>query len=173
MDNKITPAYLLRSYIWQLLKLNLGWTEANYGNLVPIVPVAEEPEISVFDKPYIVYGYALDGTGDLHARGSGSMTLVIYDANFRNLTQALNVIVTALERQDESARDVNRYTSSVPAFIGLRFGYIRIGFTEGGTPETTEGGRQSALVNISFEYYTELDVKTKFEYKSGVISEWS
>ena len=58
---------------------------------------------------------------------------------------------------------MNNYTSSHPQFIGIRFGYISVGFVEGGTPENTEGGRQSALVNIRFEYYVDYDIKTRLD----------
>lgn len=175
MDTVVSPAYLLRSYTWALLKANdpVTWDSSKYGGLIPIVPVAEEPELEEFSGPHIVYGYALDTTGSLHARKSGSVTFAVYDQNFRRLTNTLNVLQAAFERQDEAARDVNEYTSwvtrednfdidgnPVKPFVGLRFGYISIGFIEGGTPEDSEGGRQSALVNIRFEYYVDYDVKT-------------
>lgn len=167
-DTVVTPAYLIRSYAWQLLKNNMPdvWDEAKYGGIIPIVPLAEEPELDEYDGPHIVYGYAIDPTGDLHARKGGSVTFAIYDQNFRRLTKTLNILQAAFERQDEAARDVNEYTSTIPAFIGTRFGYIRLGFVEGGSPEEVEGGRQSALVNVNFEFYVDYDVKTS-------ISEWT
>ncbi len=173
MDVTVSPAYLLRSYAWAVLQANdpTVWDESKYGGLIPIVPVAEEPELEEFSGPHIVYGYALNTTGSLHARKSGSMTFAIYDQNFRRLTKTLNILQTAFERQDESATDINRYTSKVGEdmdtddnprrpFLGLRFGYVALGFVEGGTPEETEGGRQSALLNVRFEYYVDYNVVT-------------
>jgi hypothetical protein len=158
----LSPVYLLRSYAWAVLKANMPetWDETKYGGMTPIVPLSEEPELDEFDGPHIVYGYSLDSTGSLHARKSGSMTFAVYDQNFRRLTETLTNLQTAFERQDETAKDVNRYTTARPQFIGLRFGYIFIGFVEGGTPEETEGARQSALINIRFEYYVDYDVVT-------------
>ena len=169
MNPVVSPVYLLRAYAWAVLKANMPevWNEELYKGegdefgLVPIVPLAEEPELDEFDGPHIVYGYSLSATGDLHARKSGSMTFAIYDQNFRRLTETLNILEAAFERQDESARDVNKYTTAQGAkFLGIRFGYISVGFTEGGTPEDTEGGEQSALLNIRFEYYVDYDVIT-------------
>lgn len=179
MDEVVNPAYLIRSYAWAVLRANdsTTWDTAKYGGLVPIVPVSEEPDLDEFSGPHIVYGYALDATGDLYARKSGSVTFAVYDQNFRRLTKTLTILQAAFERQDESARDINNYTTRVGgaptstgnppvwknptgAFLGLRFGYTRIGFIEGGTPEETEGGRQSALINIVFEYYVDYDVVT-------------
>jgi hypothetical protein len=167
MDPTVSAAYLLRSYTWQLLKNNMSdvWDEDKYGGLTPIVPLSEEPELDEFSGPHIVYGFADDATGSLHARNSGSMTFAIYDDNFRRLGKTMNILKTAFERQDEAAADVNIYTSTIPQFIGIRFGTIDIGFTEGGTPEELEGGRQTALINLRYEYYVDYDVKT-------TIAEW-
>lgn len=158
----LNPVYLLRSYAWRVLEVNMPetWNTELYGGMTPIVPVAEEPELDEFDGPHIVYGYTLDTTNALYIRKSGSLTFAVYDNNFRRLTETLNVLQAAFERQDESARDVNNYTSAFESFIGIRFGYIFIGFIEGGTPEEAEGGRQSALINIRFEYYVTHDVTT-------------
>lgn len=166
MDPKVIAPYLLRSYIWQILKKNTDMDELDYtldqtsGGLVPIVPLAEAPEISQFDKPYIVYGYSETPPTDLWAQRRGNMAFVIYSTNFRELSMITNVIMNAFHRADESARDVNAYTSTIPAFIGLRFGTIQVSFVEGGSPEETEGGRQSAAINIRYEYFVDYDVVT-------------
>lgn len=157
ISSEVIPAYVLRAYIWGVLKANDPgtWDVSNYGGLTPIVPVAEEPELSQYDGPHIVYGYANSGTGSLPARRGGSMTLAVYDSNFRRLSKTLSILEHALGRRDETARDVNRFSTNRSPFIGLRFGYIAVGFVEGGTPEDTEGGNQSGLININFEYYTD------------------
>ena len=160
----LNPAYLLRSYAWQVLKRNMPdvWDETKYGNLIPIVPLAEEPELSEYSGPRIVYGYSTEGSGDLYAREFGSMTFAIYDQNFRRLSQTLNILKKAFERQDETARDVNEYSDSLvnSPFEGLSFAQVSLGFIEGGTPEDEEGGRQSALLNIRYEYHVDFDVVT-------------
>lgn len=160
MNVMYSPVYLLRGYAWEVLKRNTSMKESDYDGMIPIVPLAEEPEILTFGKPYMVYGYALNSSDSLYARKSGSMTFAIYNPNFRELTKILAVLTTAFERQDDAARDVNRWSSTIPQFVGINFGYINIGFVEGGTPEDTEGGAQSALINIRFEYYVDYDVVT-------------
>lgn len=163
MDATINPVYLLRAYAWAVLKANMPdvWTETKYGGKEPIVPVAEEPDLDEYSGPHIVYGYALNSTNvPLYACKYGSMTLAVYDEDFRRLTKTMNVLQAAFERQDEAARDINHFTSARSQFIGLRFGSVAIGFVEGGTPESSEGGRQSALINITFDYYVDLDVIT-------------
>lgn len=168
MNLEINPANIIVHYAWAVLQANDSdtWNVENYGNKVPIVPLSEEPELSEYSGPHIVYGYAIDSTGELHARNNGSTTFAVYDQNFRRLTKTLNTLQAAFERQDESARDVNRFSSTIVSgetnspFIGIRFGTISVGFHEGGTPEETEGGRQSGLINIKYEYYTDYTVTT-------------
>lgn len=167
----IAPDLLIRAYTWALLKANDGatWSENNYGGLVPIVPLQDEPELEDFPGPHIVYGYTIDTSRDLFVLKSGTMTFAIYDDNFRRLGKTINILETAFGRYDESARDVNAYTTfamggTVPTqpgnLLGIRFGTIRIGFVEGGTPETEEGGRQVGLVNIRYEYIPDYNVTT-------------
>lgn len=167
MDATISPAYVIRSYVWEVLKRNDPgvWDESKYGGLTPIVPLAEEPELDEYTGPRIVYGYATSRINDLPARRTASMTFVVYDQNFRRLTKTLNILYAALDRDDETARDINRFSSEYVVnghfpYRGVSFGYVRMGYTEGGTPEDTEGGRQSALINITFEYYVDYNVIT-------------
>lgn len=171
IDETLSPVYLLRSYTWALLKANDPdvWDEDKYGGMIPIVPLAEEPELDQFNGPHMVYGYAIGATGRLNAMTEGSLTYAIYDQNFRRLTKTLIILQSAFERQDESARDVTAYGSLVQPqtgvfpYRGIRFGSIDIGFVEGGSPEETEGGRQSALINIRFNCFVDYDVETGWD----------
>lgn len=166
-DPTLGPDLLLRQYAWALLKANdpAVWDESNYGGVVPIVPLSDEPELSDFDGPHIVYGYTGDTTGDHWMESSGTMTFAVYDDNFRRLGKTLNILHAAFERADDSAKDVNHYLDTVsldgsthPFRNTIRFGCIEIGFVEGGIPETTEGGRQSGLLNIRFDFFVDYDV---------------
>lgn len=169
-DPTLGPDLLLRQYVWALLKANDPgvWDEDNYAGLIPIVPLSDEPELNDFTGPHIVYGYTGDTSGTRIYERSGTMTFAIYDENFRRLGKTINILDTAFSRADESARDVNHFLDRVTFDSGqtypfrntVRFGCIYIGFVEGGIPESTEGGRQSALFNIRFDYYVTYDVNT-------------
>jgi len=161
MDTKITPSALVRAYVWQVLQTNLGWKTSDYGNLVPIIPVSEEPEITQYNKPYIIYGYAEAPTYDnQHYTNRGSMTFLVYSTNISDINSVMNVLSTALGREDDSATDLNNFTSKTDMFKGMRFGTVSLGFGEGAAPEETEGGRQSGLLNVRFTYWVDYDVKT-------------
>lgn len=160
MKSEVIPPFLLIDYIWAVLKKNTDMKESDYEGLVPIVPLSEAPELTQYAKPFIVYGYAESPSHDLWVRRSGNMAFVIYADNFHQLSKITNVISNAFDRADESARDVNVYTSTVPGFIGLRFGAIQLSYVEGGSPEETEGGRVSSAVNIRYEYFVDYDINT-------------
>lgn len=162
MDITVVPAHLLRSYIWQVLKANLpeAWDESNYGGKIPIVPLGEEPELSKYSGPHIVYGYTNEASGPIAARESGSVSFAVYDQNFRRLGRTMNVLKRAFDRYDETARDVNNYTSHIPEFVGIRFGSISLSYLEGGSPEENEGGNMSALMTVRYEYYSTQEVVT-------------
>jgi hypothetical protein len=173
MNPTMNPAYLIRAYAWKILKTNMGdvWDESKYDGLIPIVEVAEDPELEGLSGPHIIYGYAVASSGIFYPHNRGSVTFAVYDDNFRRLTKTMNILQAAFERQDDTARDINNFTTNFTTsldldnnprkpFVGMRFGSVWVGFTEGGTPETSEGGRQSALINISFNYFVDYDVIT-------------
>lgn len=162
MDPVISPYQLLIDYAWAILKANTPMLEIDYEGLVPIVPLTEEPEIidAAGGKPYLVYGYSLDGTQPLPAQRRGAMTFVVYSSDFRDITRVVNVLNEGFGRSDESARDINRWTSTLPHFVGLRFGTVQVAFAEGGAPEDEEGGNQSGIVSINFEYYIDYTIIT-------------
>lgn len=161
-NKEISPIYALRYYAWAVLKTNMPdvWTEANYDGLVPIVPLAEEPDLAEFSGPKIVYEYTMLDRGDEPWCGKGSFTMAVMDTNFRRLTTSLNVLDAAFSRMDESAHDIDKYMSTTPLADQIAFGYTTVGFVDGGTPEANEGGNQIGVINVRFEYYSNYNVIT-------------
>lgn len=159
---EVSPVYALRFYAWQVLRTNMPeiWHESKYGGLVPIVPLAEEPDLAEFSGPKIVYEYTLLDTGSVPYRGRGSMTMAIMDTNFRRLTHTLNVLEAAFRRLDASAEDINQYINETPLAGQIGFGYTQVGFVDGGTPEATEGGNQIGVINIRYDYFVDYQVVT-------------
>jgi hypothetical protein len=165
IDARYSPVYILRNYVWDVIQANTDLSTADYGGLIPIVPMMEEPELTQYSKPYIVYGYLLAGTNPLPAIKQGNMTFVVFSQSFGTLTQITNIIEHSLGRMDESAKDVNRYKSQIPAYAGhdkIRFGEIHTSVVEGGSPENEdgEGDRQTAIVSVAFTYFIDHDIIT-------------
>lgn len=161
MNPEVHPVYALRSYAWALIKANTTLTETKYGGIVPITPLSEEPELSNLDLPLIVYGYDEQPTNDVFVEREGSMTFIVKDQNFRRLTQILNILSAGFGRWDDAAKDVNHWLRNIPSMSDLRFGEIHMSLLDGGTPEESEGGRQSGMISISFKYYVDYTVITR------------
>lgn len=165
MENKYIAPYLIRSYVWELLKRNAGMDNSQYNvdgtgpGLVPIVPLGEEPEIKEFGLPYLVYGYS--ESPSTNERISGNMAFAIYATNFGKLSEVTNIVAKAFQ-SDGAAQNVNRYTSTIPAFVGIRFGFIENTSVDGGAPEDEEGGNMSALVTLRYEYYADYNLEVEF-----------
>jgi hypothetical protein len=159
---ELSPIYGLRFYMWQVLKANMPtiWDEDKYGGLVPVVPLAEEPDLAEFSGPKIVYEYTILPTPNTPYRGFGSMSFAVSDTNFRRLTHTLNVIEKAFNRFDESARDINGYLATTPLVGQLAFGYTEVSFVDGGTPASNEGGNQIGVINIRFDFFVDYAVVT-------------
>lgn len=155
VDTKKHPTYLLNKYVWALLKNNTSMTESDYGDRTPIVPSNMEPEFTEFNKPFLVYGYSEDTTPDLYAMRSGSLSYAVWSTSVGEVNNILNVIRAGMERRDESAREVTKWTEANggnTAGSGIRFDDIYIGYLEGPTPEETEGGRQAGIITLRYQY---------------------
>jgi hypothetical protein len=70
LDLAMSPVYILRTFIWQMLVANELMSPGDYEIPIPIVPLNEEPELQQTSKPYIVYGYSTDATGDMWMENS-------------------------------------------------------------------------------------------------------
>lgn len=160
MKPEVHPVYALRAYAWALIKKNSDLTEAQYGGIVPVTPLSEEPEITNLDLPLIVYGYDEQPTNDVFVERDGSITFIVKDQNFRRLTKLLNVLAVGFGRWDDAAKDINKYiwNNHQAAMGDLRFSEVHVSLLDGGTPEETEGGRQSGMLTASFCYYVNYDV---------------
>lgn len=165
----VAPVYVLIDYAYAVLNANDPevWDKTKYEGLIPIVPLNEEPELSEFSGPRIIYEFSNQETGSMHFRGRGSMTFAIRDHNYRRLTRAMNILQESLGRFDESARDVNEFTDALrnrvinPVDFDISFGHIRVSFAESGTPEEEEGGMMVGVVNVSYSYFVEYDINTR------------
>lgn len=157
MQSNIVAPFLLRAYAWEVLKANTNLVETDYEGKVPIVPLAEREDILKYGKPYLVYAYSEQGPVQLSARNVGNMAFVVNSTSFSTLAKVTNVLTRVFERADESARDVNEFSSTIPSFVGIRFGTITVALAQVDEPEETEGSNMQGVVNVRYEYYTNYD----------------
>lgn len=158
------PSYLLNKYVWEVLKVNHGLKETDYADTqvpsrVPIVPSGQDAALVAINKPFLVYGYSEETTPDVYAKRSGSLSYAVWSTSVGEINSILNTIRAAMERHDETAKDVNRYTTNLGGTnIGIRFGDIYVGYLEGPSPEETDGGRQAGVITLRYQYFADYEV---------------
>jgi len=166
-DVVVSPAYVLRDYAWAVLKASdpTVWNASKYGGQVPIIPLNDDPDLSEYPGPRIIYEFSETDRGVTMYRGRGNMTFAVRDNDFRRMGKTINTLAEAFGRLDESAADVNDYIDRVRAGRGVAFdvsfGMIRLELSQSGTPEEEEGGQMVAIVNISYDFFVEYNVNTR------------
>jgi hypothetical protein len=156
----VAPVHVLIDYAYEVLAAgDPTWNKSNYGGLIPIVPLNEEPELADFDGPKAIYEYTMSQRGTMYYRGQGTVTFAVRDYNFHRMGRALNILDNSLGREDESARDVNKFVQWLKTQrnidFDVSFGHIRLNFIESGTGEVEENGPLTGVFSISFDYYLE------------------
>lgn len=169
VNPKMNAAYLINNYVWQLLKNNTDMKESDYSGKIPIIPSGQEPEFNAIDKPFLVYGYSEDMTPDLFALRAGAVSYAVWSTNVGEVNTIMATIKAALERHDESAREINAYTTTIPAYAGVRFDNTHIGYLEGPSPEDSEGGRHAGIITVRYQFTMDIDIKRPV-VTDGVVS---
>lgn len=160
LELEVVPAYIIADYVWALLDINTNMELSHYGGKVPVIPVRQDPVFTDIDKPFLVYAWSENPTRDNYKHRSGQVSLAIYATSNRDITKISNLLVSAFERWDETAEDVNEWKSrpgKPEAFKKIRFSTFAAGAFDGPTPENTEGGRQSAVVMIRYSYIADYE----------------
>ena len=151
MDITVVPSYAIIDYAWALIKANTSLTEADYGGRIPIIPASQQPELTQYDKPHLVYAWSESPTYDPFVIRTGQITFAVYSENDREVGRITNLLTTAFGRFDETAEDINVWKQN-GVFAPIRFVSLWCGAYDGPSPESTEGGRQSGVVMVRFRY---------------------
>lgn len=153
----ITPAHIIRGYIWDLVKANTSMTEIN--GIVPVLPVQDEALVTTTGKPYMIYAYVEDPNTSLREIGGGLFVIRALSNSYSELSDIVTVIIRGFEMEDDSAANINLWSSDNTDYDGVRFIRTFIQYADGGIPTTEEGGKIEAVINIRFEYVTRNNVK--------------
>lgn len=162
-DTAISAADVINSYAWAVLKANTSMLESQYGGKVPITSSNQEPEFTIYNLPFLVYGYAEDASHDNLATSSGTLVYAIYADTVSAINKILNILVEALGRKDWSAYDINAWSSKTAQyanFAGISFRSVSVAFAEGAGPVAGEGSRQAGTLTIKYSYVASYSVTT-------------
>ena len=151
-DNAINAVHIMNRFVFDVLKLNNAIEDrAAYGGRTPIVPSQQIPELNVYDKPFLVYGFS-ESASDVPSLRTGTVAYAVYDRDPRKIVTIINVLSEALRHWDETARQLNSYKYANNAFRDVLFSSVYIAMTEGPSGSDTEGGRDSGVISIRYTY---------------------
>jgi hypothetical protein len=119
VNYKLDAMIELRKYLWQKLKDADIFTGSNYysdnigDEIVPIIPVQQAAELNQFlsGKKHIVYDKIGMSYEDLWAICCEQILFTVYSTDISDINEIRNFMTDLFRRVDESARDVNNWTS--------------------------------------------------------------
>lgn len=155
-------ANILNLYLWAILKKNTTMLETDYSQSgqpgrIPIIPGGQDPDFNQYNKPYIVYGFSEDPVSVNGTIRGGTLVYAIYSTGTGINNSIMNIIISALS-EDDTARRINKWSSTNAAFIGIRFTDARVVFGEGSGPLDQEGGREMATLTMRYEFVAKYTV---------------
>jgi hypothetical protein len=149
-------AYALNSYIWKLLEANLEWKKNDYNGLVPIIPLAQQPELMQTGRPFLVYGATDHPSTHLYSLKSMGIAYTIYATTVSEANTIASLLVDTFERQDIAADDVNSWLNTEAAgrgtSRGISFGTIKTAMAQKAEPADEEGGLVASFVLLEARY---------------------
>lgn len=115
VNYKIDSMLELRKYIWTKLKAAGIFNEDDYysdnlgENIVPIIPVQQQPDFSQFlsGKKHIVYDKIGVSYDTLWLICNEQILFTVYSTDISEINEIRNFMIDEFRRMDESARDIN------------------------------------------------------------------
>lgn len=163
-DYKLSAIHPLRRVLWSLLRTELGWDPADYDGLVPILTPQQQPEFNLLSKPYIVYNYGGQGSGEQYWLREEQATFVIYSEDEEEIRDVITMMEKWFSGYDLSADYVNKWISQfgrgayedgateASGHKQFNFKWVRVVSTIGAGPSQQEGGRQSGVVTLRYQF---------------------
>lgn len=163
--NEGNMAYAMKSYVWKLLQVNLGWKSSDYQGAIPIIPNAQQPEFVRMGKPFLTYGSADQPVGHLYVHRTASLAYNIYSTKPDEVVKTVNLLTETLSRQDDSAKDINEWLDKEAAGRNVdRNVWItstRTMMSETPEPTDAEGGLVAGYVLLTVQYIMDdTDIQT-------------
>jgi len=170
VDYSAFGAHYINMWLWSKLKdfeyksgVKAFGDYADSGNLagfsiVPIIPSQQKPQIFTIteDKksPFIVYSYNVNPYSSDWWLCREQCVYIIYDPDEERLRAIHGYMTDLLKRVDWTARNINDSNVVSPSFD---FKYVVVTSAVGPDAYEEEGGEQSAIIVINYEYTTNLN----------------
>lgn len=179
ITNKILPAHILRLYVWAVLDqetsmetIPVTMSNGATAQLIPVLPIEDEPKVANSGKAYAIYGYAENDSRNLEQVREGVFSLRIIAPTFSQLGDISNAVARAFESSDVATEAVNNFSTDYTnsALVGIRFTHTKVTYVEGGEAGETEGGPMDGVVNIAYRYVNSLPIPVPNTARGGL---WS
>lgn len=166
-DYTISPVYEIVKFAWARLQAG-GVLDADdyfaetFGtNIIPFVPVQEQPEMNLpfGDRAFIVYDYLATPRNDTdYWIKAGQVVFYAFCPDFNKLVEIVTLLEDEFGRHDDTARDINAgITEQV-----FNFKHVYLSMASIDRAASDDNGRLTAEIVIDFEYTRDL-INTKFK----------
>lgn len=117
VDYKIDSVFELRKFLWNELKATKIFDPNDYYSdninmeVVPIIPVQQQPELNQFlsGKKHIVYDKIGISYDDIWLVCTEKILFTLYSTEVSDIYEIRNLMTDLFRRMDESAMDVNQF----------------------------------------------------------------
>lgn len=167
VDYSIDAMYEIRRHLWEELTLSKLIKPSDYyientGNeIIPIIPVQQQPDLNQFlsGKTHIVYdkiGMSYENNWMICCE---QILLTIYSTELIDIVEIRNFLTDEFRRMDESARDVNKWTGLSDKF---KFHSIHIADISSTAPSEEIQGFYASDVILEIKYSRIVDGVGRF-----------
>jgi hypothetical protein len=157
----------LRKHLWSQLKSNSLFDASDYYSdnlgeeLIPIIPVQQQPEMNQFlsGKKHIVYDKIGMSYEDNWVISCEQILFTIYSTDISEINQIRNLMMDLYRRMDESARDANSYNGISQKF---KFYSIFVADVSPTAPSEELAGFLSADIILEVKYARHVGIDGRF-----------
>ena len=164
---KLDASFELRKFLWaQMLEYNIFNLEDYYSdnlgdNIIPIIPVQQQPELNQFlsGKKHIIYDTVGTSPEDNWMVSCDQILFTVYATSISDIIEIRNLMIDLFRRMDESARDINALQSLSDKF---KFHSVYVSDISPVSPSEELQGLLSADVTLEAKYSRILDGRGRF-----------
>lgn len=155
--SKLSAVYAVNSYAYKVLEANNLMSKID--NKTPVVPSSMYSDFASQTKPFMVYGFSRGTSRQNWYWENENLAYTVWGGTPAAVTDVIVALVEAFQRQDESAKDVNKWirgggrpTSSPTSYDHLMFTNFTVTSAQGPGPERNQDGKVDGLVIINYSF---------------------
>jgi hypothetical protein len=162
--NSVPAVFGMNGYLWSQIQAGSILSPSDYGGLIPIIPIQQEPQLitaieavgGISSAPYIVYSWynaAIDANS--WYRPTDMVVYSIYSLDQLKLRQLYMLMFNLFSKFDVSAQAVNKFVqgSSMSAEAKqYNYNFISVSAGMAGQPQQVENAPYRATLTLRVNY---------------------